>query len=241
MTIQASSTPPRKHKNPSYHLRIFEAFNYSTGGRNAGVWAAHKVAGGIGTARAHARWQQIYRRLQTISTYFHPGSHGARLACARKISTHTHYYCLSNTCLYMCMTKRRCCCCHCHWSLPPVSPPQTFFFQANLNFCLRKKTTPHQTHTTICAKKRTLTGFLATRHQGCVLLKWYFDRQCNTYFTQNRFLYNCPRLVLFRSWALGRETGVCWETKSIYHVCDFEISDPNHKKSRSGHYSSMAK
>jgi len=62
-------------------------------------------------------------------------------------------------------------------------------------------------------KKNPHRFFLATRHQGCVLLKWYFDRQCNTYFTQNRFLYNCPRLVLFRSWALGRETGVCWETE----------------------------
>lgn len=35
----------------------------------------------------------------------------------------------------------------------PRVPPSNIFFQANLNFCLRKKTTPHQTHTTICAKK----------------------------------------------------------------------------------------
>lgn len=242
MTIRASSTqpPPRKHKNPSYHLRIFEAFNYSTGGRNAGVWAAHKVAEGIGTARAHARWQQIYRRLQTISTYFHPGSHGARLACARKISTHTT------------TTVCRIHVCTCAWlsaaaaaaiatgPFPPC-PPLKHFFSSKFKFLFKEKNyAPPNTHYHLC-KKRTLTGFLATRHQGCVLLKWYFDRQCNTYFTQNRFLYNCPRLVLFRSWALGRETGVCWETKSIYHVCDFEISDPNHKKSRSGHYSSMAK
>lgn len=123
----------------------------------------------------------------------------------------------------------------------PPCPPLKHFFSSKFKFLFKEKNyAPPNTHYHLC-KKRTLTGFLATQHQGCVLLKWYFDRQCKTYFTQNRFLYNCPRLVLFRSWALGRETGVCWETKSIYHVCDFEISDPNHKKSRSGHYSSMAK
>jgi len=76
--------------------------------------------------------------------------------------------------------------------LPPLPPslppciPLAFCFQANLNFVFTaKKTTPTK-HTAYVQK--TLTGFLATRHQGCVLLKWYFDRQCNTYFTQRFFI-----------------------------------------------------
>jgi len=77
--------------------------------------------------------------------------------------------------------------------LPPLPPslppciPLAFCFQANLNFVFtaKKKTTPTK-HTAFVQK--TLTGFLATRHQGCVLLKWYFDRQCNTYFTEQIFI-----------------------------------------------------
>jgi len=70
-------------------------------------------------------------------------------------------------------------------SLPPVYPP-SILFSSKFKFCFySKKTTPTK-HTAFVQK--TLTGFLATRHQGCVLLKWYFDRQCNTYFTEQIFI-----------------------------------------------------
>lgn len=70
----------------------------------------------------------------------------------------------------------------------PVYPP-SILFSSKFKFCFyskkKKKTTPTK-HTAFVQK--TLTGFLATRHQGCVLLKWYFDRQCNTYFTEQIFI-----------------------------------------------------
>lgn len=78
---------------------------------------------------------------------------------------------------------------------PPVCPPpiSNFFFKFKFLF-KEKNYAPPQTHTLpFVQKKRTLTGFLATHTahiKACALLKWYFDRQCNTYFTQNRFLYN---------------------------------------------------
>jgi len=111
MTIQQASSTTTPPKKPSYHLRISEAFNYSTGGRNTGL--------GI-----------------TVPS--------------------------------------------------PVYPP-SILFSSKFKFCFysKKKTTPTK-HTAFVQK--TLTGFLATRHQGCVLLKWYFDRQCNTYFTEQIFI-----------------------------------------------------
>lgn len=83
-------------KKPSYHLRISEAFNYLTGGRNTGLgitWCGG--GGGGGRHSAHAHWQQTWR-LQTISTYFHPGSHGAR--CAERVRAHfPHIHSLTHT------------------------------------------------------------------------------------------------------------------------------------------------
>lgn len=85
--------------------------------REASAQRAHMHAG-----NKYTEGFKPYRPTSTLARMVHAWR-------ARAKFPHTHYYCLSNTCLYMCMTKRRCCCCHCHWSLPPVSPPQTFFFK----------------------------------------------------------------------------------------------------------------
>jgi len=114
-----------------------------------------------------------------------------RGARTRTIPSHTftHTHTQPSVCRMfqaMCMAKMRCCCCRlCHRPFPPVYPPSILFL-SKFKFCFTaKKTTPTK-HTAFVQK--TLTGFLATRHQGCVLLKWYFDRQCNTYFTEQIFI-----------------------------------------------------
>ena len=146
-------------KKPSYHLRISEAFNYSTGGRNTGLGITWCGGGGSGGRHsAHAHWQQTWR-LQTISTYFHPGSHGARRAERVRAQfprthslTHTHTTVrLSNVSSHV-HGKKRCCCCRlCHRPFPPCIP-LAFCFQANLNFVFTaKKNYAHQTHR-LCAK-----------------------------------------------------------------------------------------
>lgn len=179
-------------KKPSYHLRISEAFNYLTGGRNTGLGITWCGGGGGGRHSAHAHWQQTWR-LQTISTYFHPGSHGAR--CAERVRAHfPHIHSLTHKHTTVRLSNVSS---HVHGknallllpplppSLPPVYPPSILFL-SKFKFCFTaKKTTPTK-HTAFVQK--TLTGFLATRHQGCVLLKWYFDRQCNTYFTEQIFI-----------------------------------------------------
>jgi len=181
MTIQASS----HHHPTSHHLRTsHEAFNYIRQAEegNAGGSGHHRAPCTLATDLKASNHIDL---LPTWLTRCTPRR--ARKSFLRALS-HTHH--TSCRMLFVvCMTKTA-------LPSPCVPSPQTFFFQANSNFCLRKKNYAHQPHTLPLCKKKPSQVFLATRHQGCVLLKWYFDRQCNTYFTQ-RFLYNCPRLVLF--------------------------------------------
>jgi len=127
-----------------------------------------------------------------MGTYFHPGSHGARRA-ERVRAQFSHIHSLTHTqpsvCRMfqaMCMAKSAAAAAAFATVPSPVYPP-SILFSSKFKFCFysKKKTTPTK-HTAFVQK--TLTGFLATRHQGCVLLKWYFDRQCNTYFTEQIFI-----------------------------------------------------
>merc|ERR1712156_798163 len=112
-----------------------------------------------------------YRPTSTLARMVH----AARSAYAHNSLTyiHSHTHTQPSVCRMfqaMCMAKKRCCCCCrrlCHRPFPPCIP-LAFCFQANLNFVFtaKKKTTPTK-HTAFVQK--TLTGFLATRHQGCVL------------------------------------------------------------------------
>jgi len=140
--------------------------------------------------RAHARWQQnegFNNHIDLLPPWL-AWCTPAQACALAKISTllSVEYTCVHDY-------KRRCCCCHGHLvpSLP-VYPHQTFFFKFKFLF-KEKKTTPHQTHTTICAKKKNPHRFFSNTHgthQGCALvLKWYFDRQCNTYFTNTKQIF----------------------------------------------------
>jgi len=112
-------------------------------------------------------------RTRTIPSHTFTHTHTHTTVRLSNVSSHVH-------------GKKRCCCCRlCHRPFPPCIP-LAFCFQANLNFVFTEKKTTPTKHTAYVQK--TLTGFLATRHQGCVLLKWYFDRQCNTYFTKQIFI-----------------------------------------------------
>merc|ERR1719461_1519408 len=109
--------------------------------------------------------------------------HAARSAYAHNslayIHSHTHTHTtvrLSNVSSHV-HGKKRCCCCRlCHRPFPPCIP-LAFCFQANLNFVFTAKKKLRPPNTLPMCKKPSQV-FLATRHQGCVLLKWYFDRQC---------------------------------------------------------------
>jgi len=165
---------------------------------------------------------------------------------ARKISTH---YCLSNTCVHDSTSAAAASAIATGpFSLPRVSPHIKLFF-SNSNFCLRKKNyAPPQTHYHLCKKKNPHRFFSNTHgtYQGLCPAAEMVLRSTMQYILYKTDFYiilssTCTVSVMGTRPRDDSRCVVCWETKSIYHVCDFEISDPNHKKSRSGHYSSMAK
>jgi len=158
-------------------------------------WASPDVvvaAAADDTARMHTGNRlegfKPYRPTSTLARMVH----AARSAYAHNSLAyiHSHTHTQPSVCRMfqaMCMAKSAAAASAAFATVPfPRVSPLAFCFQANLNFVFTaKKTTPTK-HTAYVQK--TLTGFLATRHQGCVLLKWYFDRQCNTYFTKQIFI-----------------------------------------------------
>jgi len=164
---QASSAATQTHHIISAHiysqrsLQLFGRRKKHGSGQHI-LW--QRVVGMVAYS-AHARWQQTWR-LQTISTYFHPGSHGAHGARVEynfltNALTHTVCRMFQAVCAWQ---KPRCCClANCrHRSFSPVCPPLKLFFRANSNFCLRiKSTRPPNTLTHV--QKQNPHRFSATQ------------------------------------------------------------------------------
>lgn len=180
--------------------------------------------------RAHARWQQnegFNNHIDLLPPWL-AWCTPAQACALAKISTH---YCLSNT--HVCMTtSAAAAAAMATWSLP--SPHQTFF--SNSNFCLRKKNyAPPNTHYHLCKKKNPHRFFQQhTRHTSrlCPAAEMVLRS------TMQYILYKTDFYIILSSTCTVSVMGtrpredrcvVCWETKSIYHVCDFEISDPTTK------------
>jgi len=146
MTIQASS----HHHPTSHHLRTsHEAFNYIRQAEegNAGGSGHHRAPCTLATDLKASNHIDL---LPTWLTRCTPRR--ARKSFLRALS-HTHH--TSCRMLFVvCMTKTA-------LPSPCVPSPQTFFFQANSNFCLRKKNYAHQPHTLPLCKKKALTGFFS--------------------------------------------------------------------------------
>lgn len=125
-----------------------------------------------------------YRPTSNLAHKVHATPRRARKSFLQRALTHTHtHHTVCRMVFVVCMTKTA--------LLPQVPfPPRVYppnIFSSKFKFLFKeKKLRPPTTHY-LCAKKPSQV-FLATRHQGCVLLKWYFDRQCNTYFTQRFFI-----------------------------------------------------
>lgn len=165
---------------------------------------------------------------------------------ASKISTH---YCLSNT--HVCMTtSAAAAAAMATWSLPsPCVPPHQTFF-SNSNFCLRKKKLRPTKHTLpFVQKKEPSQVFLATHtaHIKAVPCCWNgtsIDNAIHTLQTQNRFLYNIVLdLYCFGHGHSAARRPVCGLLGNEKYIPCMWLWNfrPHHKKSRSGHYSSMAK
>lgn len=186
--------------------------------------------------RAHARWQQNEGFNNHIDL-LPPWLAWCTPAQACALAKFPHY-CLSNT--HVCMTtSAAAAAAMATWSLPsPCVPPHQTFF-SNSNFCLRKKKLRPTKHTLPFVQKKEPSQVFQqhTRHTSrlCPAAEMVLRSTMQYILYKHKtdfYIILSSTCTVSVMGTLPREDGrcvVCWETKSIYHVCDFEISDPTTK------------